>query len=99
MIKSNHPALDGANKAKIEKNFAYLLQYIHDIALSDNLALLNDLAPIVFNLSQIVPANQVASIMLDVLLEKREELSAARKKSAISFATVRFLYYSIVKFF
>lgn len=91
MIKSNHPALDGGNKPKMEKIFAYMLQYIHDTALGNHLSLLNDLAPVVFDLSQIVPANQVASIMLDVLLEKREELSAAKKKSAISLATVTLL--------
>lgn len=93
MIKSNHPALDGANKPKMEKIFAYLLQYVHDTALSDNLTLLNDLTPVVFNLSQVVPATQVATIMLDVLLEKREELSAAKKKRAVSLATVPFKFY------
>lgn len=91
MIKSNHPALNGANKAKMEKVFTFLMQYIHDIASSESLKLLDNVAPVVFDLSQLVPSANVASTLLDVLQEKREELSSLGKKRPVSIATVRFI--------
>lgn len=90
MIKSNHPALTGTNKAKMEKVFAFLMQYIHDIASGDTLKLLNNIVPVVFDLTQLVPSSNIASTLLDVLQEKREELSSVGKKRPVSIATVWF---------
>lgn len=91
MIKSNHPALTGTNKAKMEKVFAFLMQYIHDIASSESLSLLNNVVPVVFELTQLVPSSNIASTLLDVLQEKREELSSLGKKRPVSIATLVFL--------
>jgi len=88
MLKSNHPALNGANKPKIEKMFSFVLQYIHDVASGDNFQPLNDLAPVAFAIGQLIPSSTVASTMLDVLLEKREELSSHGRKRPPSIATV-----------
>jgi nucleolar protein 14 len=90
MIKSNHPALTGTNKVKMEKVFAFLMQYIHDIASGDSLKLLNNIVPVVFDLTQLVPSSNIASTLLDVLQEKREELSSLGKKRPVSIATVKF---------
>lgn len=88
MIKSNHPALNGANKPKMEKLFTFMMQYIHDVASPDSLKILNDLTPVVFDLSQLVPSTFVASTLLDVLMEKREEISSRSKKRSVSMETV-----------
>ena len=88
MLKSNHPALNGTNKPKIEKMFAFLMQYIHDVASGENFQPLNDLAPVTFELGQLIPSGTAASTMLDVLLEKREELSSHGRKRPPSMATV-----------
>lgn len=89
MIKSNHPALNGTNKAKLEKVFPFLMQYIHNISeTGSNLQLLNDFAPVVFDLAQIIPSSNVSSTILDVLLEKREELPNLKKQQPVSVATV-----------
>jgi len=91
MMKSNHPSLNGTNKAKLEKVFTFLMQYIHDLAGTDGgLQLLNDLAPVAFDLAQMIPSNSVASTLLDVLMEKREEFSNL-KKQPVSVATLVFL--------
>ena len=89
MIKSNHPALSGTNKPKMEKVFSFVMQYIHDVALSDSLVLLDDLTPVAFDLSQLIPSATVASTILDILMEKREEMSSQNKKKPVSVATVR----------
>jgi len=92
MIKSNHPALNGTNKVKLEKVFTFLMQYIHDLSgAGSSLQLLNDLAPVAFDLAQIIPSSSVASTMLDVLLEKREELPNLKKQQPVSVATLVFL--------
>jgi len=92
MIKSNHPALNGTNKVKLEKVFAFLMQYIHDLSgTGSSLQLLNDLAPVAYDLAQIIPSSNVASTMLDVLLEKREELPNLKKQQPVSVATLVFL--------
>lgn len=101
MIKSNHPALTGTNKVKMEKVFAFLMQYIHDIASSDTLTLLNNVVPVVFELTQLVPSSNIASTLLDVLQEKREELSSLGKKRPVSIATVipPYFIYCIIGFY
>lgn len=89
MIKCNHPALDASNKSKMERLFAFLMQYVHDVASSGpNLSLLHDLAPVAYDLAQIVPSSVVASTVLDVLVEKREEFTCQSKKKPVSIATV-----------
>ena len=75
----------------MEKVFAFLMQYIHDIASSDSLKLLNNIIPVVFDLSQLVSSSSVASTLLDVLQEKREESSSLGKKRPVSIATVQIL--------
>lgn len=96
MIKSNHPSLTSDNKGKMEKVFAFLMQYIHDVASGESLKLLNHIVPVVFDLSQLIPSSSVASTLLDVLQEKREELSS-RKKKSVSLATVYpFVSYQII---
>lgn len=72
----------------MEKVFAFLMQYIHDIASSESLSLLNNVVPVVFELTQLVPSSNIASTLLDVLQEKREELSSLGKKRPVSIATV-----------
>ena len=92
MIKSNHPALSGTNKPKMEKVFAFLMQYIHDVASStEGLAILNDLTPVAFDLAQLIPPSTVSSTLLDILMEKREEISSQSKKRPVSVATLVFL--------
>lgn len=89
MIKANHPALNGSNKPKMEKVFTFLMQYINDVVSSiDGLPLLNYLTPVVFDLSQLISSDSVSSIVLDVLMEKREELSRQNKKSPVPLSTV-----------
>lgn len=73
----------------MEKVFAFLMQYFHDIASGDSLKLLDSLTPVVFDLSQLVSSTNVSSTLLDVLQEKREELSSLGKKRPVSIATVR----------
>ena len=77
----------------MEKLFTFVMQYIHDLSTDYNLSLLNDLAPVAFDLAQIVPSNSVAGTLLDVLLEKREEFAIKGRKRPISIATV-FKFYS-----
>ena len=98
MIKCNHPALDASNKNKMERLFAFLMQYMHDVSSGPNLSLLHDLAPVAYDLAQIVPSSVVASTLLDVLVEKREEFTCKSKRKPISVATVclLFLYASLI---
>lgn len=90
MIKSNHPSLTGTNKVKMEKVFTFLMQYVHDIASSDSIKLLHSITPVIFQLGQLVPSTIVASTLLDILQEKREELSSLGRKRPVSMATVFF---------
>jgi nucleolar protein 14 len=92
MIKCSHPALDSSNKGKVEKLFTFLMQYVHDISTGPNLSLLNEMAPIAFDLVQIVPSSHAASTLLDVLLEKREEFTGKGKKRPVSIATVSLIF-------
>ena len=75
-----------------QKLFAFLMQYVHDISTGPNLSLLNELAPIAFDLAQTVPSSHAASTLLDVLLEKREEFTGKGKKRPVSIATVSFIF-------
>ena len=96
MVKSNHPALNGTNKAKMEKLFAFLMQYVHDLSSEEGrLHLLNDVVPVAFDVAQLVPPTSISSTLLDVLLEKREELSNLKKKP-VSIASVLFIYLHIL---
>ena len=68
--------------------FAFLMQYIHDVASGDNFQPLNDLTPVAFEIGQLVPSSTAASTMLDVLMEKREELSSHGRKRPPTITTV-----------
>lgn len=80
IIKTNHPKLLHANKAKMLKLFAYLLQLINDKfssvdsseLLSSNFKLLQSLAPHLYELVHMNPAD-ASSCYLEVMKEKYED--------------------------
>lgn len=78
LIKCNHPSLGSNNKENLNLLFAYLLQYINDIAevktiedISKCFSTFSNLVPHIFNLAEMSPLN-AHTLVLDVLKEKHQ---------------------------
>ncbi|XP_060634009.2 nucleolar protein 14 [Anolis sagrei] len=79
--KSNHPSLAVGNKAKLEKLFAFLLEYVGELACMEppELKAIDSLVPTLYNLCQMFPkaaSNHVKFILQDAVhdLEKIQEV-------------------------
>lgn len=86
IIKTNHPRLMHANRSKMLKLFAYLLQYINDLFASASeetvkwqFKLLNELLPFMFDLIQMNP-EEGSKCFLEVLKEKYEDYKKSQKR-------------------
>lgn len=81
MIKCNHPKVEPANREKMTSLFAYLLQYINDLASGDDpvhcFTVLDRILPFLFDLSHINPA-ETTKCFLEVIKEKQSDFRGAK---------------------
>lgn len=85
MIKCNHPKVEPANREKMTGLFAFLLQYINDLATaatSDNVsnffAIVDRITPHLYDLSHINPA-ETTKCFLDVIKEKQSDFRNSKQ--------------------
>ncbi|XP_004579437.2 nucleolar protein 14 [Ochotona princeps] len=76
--KCNHPSLAVGNKAKLEKLFGFLLEYVGDLAASDppGLRVVDKLVVQLYSLCQMFPASASSSVRF-VLRDAMHEMEAA----------------------
>lgn len=76
MIKCNHPKVEPANRERMTTLFAYLLQYINDLAPGSDpvhcFTILDRISPFLYDLSHINPA-ETTKCFLEVIKEKQTE--------------------------
>uniref|UniRef100_A0A5F9CQ50 NOP14 nucleolar protein n=1 Tax=Oryctolagus cuniculus TaxID=9986 RepID=A0A5F9CQ50_RABIT len=77
--KCNHPSLAEGNKAKLEKLFGFLLEYVGDLATSDppDLRVIDKLVVQLYNLCQMFPeaaSSAVQFVLRDAMHELQERL-------------------------
>lgn len=76
MIKCNHPKVEPANREKMVSLFAFLLQYINDLASSNDavhcFTVLDRILPFLYDLSHINPA-ETTKCFLEVIKEKQSD--------------------------
>lgn len=95
IIKCTHPSLGSDNKEKMENLFAILLQYIDEISSSSEMdsSILNPLTIHCHSLLQMSPG-AMSNLLLDVIVEKREEFRATckgKKKPIVQLSTLIYL--------
>ncbi|CAG9806837.1 unnamed protein product [Chironomus riparius] len=85
IIKTDHPKLHFSNRNKMIKLFAYLLQYVNDLFLSNDesnitkhFKLVHNLSPLMFDLIQMNPED-CSSSFLEVFKEKYEDYKKNQK--------------------
>jgi len=85
VIKTNHLRLAQANRSKMIKLFAYLLQYFNDLfsgtdeeTISKHFKLLNHLLPFMYDLIQMNP-EEGSKCFLEVIKEKHEDYKKSQK--------------------
>lgn len=81
MIKCNHPKVEPANRDKMVTLFAFLLQYINDLA-SDNdpihcFTVVDRILPFLYDLSHINPA-ATTKCFLEVIKEKQSDFRSSK---------------------
>lgn len=76
MIKCNHPKVEPANREKMVSLFAFLLQYINDLAAGNDpvhcFTVLDRISPFLYDLSHINPA-ETTKCFLEVIKEKQSD--------------------------
>lgn len=76
MIKCNHPKVEPANREKMVTLFAFLLQYLNDLATSNDpvhcFTVLDRILPFLYDLSHINPA-ETTKCFLEVIKEKQSD--------------------------
>ncbi|XP_037685226.1 nucleolar protein 14 [Choloepus didactylus] len=75
--KCNHPSLSVGNKAKLERLFGFLLEYVGDLATSDppDLRVIDKLVVQLYNLCQMFPesaSNSIKFVLRDAMHEMEE---------------------------
>lgn len=82
MIKCNHPKVEPANREKMTTLFAFLLQYINDLATENDIhncfAIVDRITPFLYDLSHINPA-ETTKCFLDVIKEKQSDFRKSSK--------------------
>lgn len=82
MIKCNHPKVEPANREKMVTLFAFLLQFINDLASNDDpvhcFTVLDRILPFLYDLSHINPA-ETTKCFLEVIKEKQLEFRGAKE--------------------
>lgn len=82
MIKCNHPKVEPANRERMTTLFAYLLQYINDLASSKDpthcFTILDRILPFLYDLSHINPA-ETTKCFLEVIKEKQSEFRGKKE--------------------
>lgn len=86
IIKTNHPRLMHANKSRMLKLFAYLLQYVNDLfsaCTAENIAkhfkILNVVTPLMYDLIQMNP-EEGSKCFIEVIKEKYEDFKKNQKR-------------------
>ncbi|XP_004715155.1 nucleolar protein 14 [Echinops telfairi] len=79
--KCNHPSLAAGNKAKMEKLFGFLLEYVGALATRDlpDLSVIDKLVPQLYNLCQLFPgaaSEAVRFVLRDAMHDMEEALDA-----------------------
>lgn len=104
MIKCNHPKVEPANREKMTSLFAYLLQYINDLASSRDpihtFTVLDRLLPFLYDLSHINPAD-TTKCFLEVIKEKQSEFRGSKafpKLDTLIFLKIVSSLYSVSDF-
>lgn len=80
MIKCNHPKVEPANREKMVALFAYLLQYINDLASGDVVhcfTVLDRILPFLYDLSHLNPA-ETTKCFLEVIKEKQSDYRGSK---------------------
>lgn len=81
MIKCNHPKVEPANREKMVSLFAFLLQYINDLATGNDPAhcftVLDRILPFLYDLSHINPA-ETTKCFLEVIKEKQSDYRGSK---------------------
>lgn len=84
MIKCNHPTVEPANKERMVYLFAFLLQYINDVAAEDPVlrcfTIVDRFTPFLYDLSHINPAETTRGF-LEVIKEKQGDYKQMAKKT------------------
>lgn len=85
IIKTNHPKLMMANRNKMHKLFAYLLQYVNDLFSSvaeakvgQRFKILKEIAPFMYDLVQMNP-DDASKCFLEVLKEKYDDFQKSKR--------------------
>lgn len=81
MIKCNHPKVEPANRGKMTTLFAFLLQYINDLACGDAVhcfTVLDRILPFLYDLSHINPA-ETTKCFLEVIKEKQSDFRGSKQ--------------------
>lgn len=81
MIKCNHPKVEPANREKMVTLFAFLLQYINDLASGDAVhcfTVLDRILPFLYDLSHINPAD-TTKCFLEVIKEKQSDFRGSKQ--------------------
>ncbi|XP_055298029.1 nucleolar protein 14 homolog [Sitodiplosis mosellana] len=82
MIKCNHPKLEPANRERMVSLFAFLLQYINDLASDSDpvhcFTVLDRILPFLYDISHIVPA-ETTKCFLEVIKEKQSEFRNSKE--------------------
>lgn len=82
MIKCNHPKVEPANRERMVTLFAFLLQYINDIASGDDpvycFTVVDRILPFIYDLSHINPA-ETTKCFLEVIKEKQSEYRGSKE--------------------
>lgn len=81
MIKCNHPKVEPANRPKMVSLFAFLLQYINDLATGNDpvhcFTVLDRILPFLYDLSHLNPA-ETTKCFLEVIKEKQSDYRGSK---------------------
>lgn len=81
MIKCNHPKVEPTNREKMTSLFAFLLQYLNDLATNDDpvhcFTVLDRILPFLYDLSHINPA-ETTKCFLEVIKEKQSDYRGSK---------------------
>lgn len=82
MIKCNHPKVEPTNRERMTTLFAFLLQYVNDLASGDDpvhcFTVLDRILPFLYDLSHINPAD-TTKCFLEVIKEKQFEYRGSKE--------------------
>lgn len=85
IIKTNHPKLMMANRNKMHKLFAYLLQYVNDLfssvaeaKVNQRFKVLKEIAPFMYDLVQMNP-DDASKCFLEVMKEKYDDFLRSKR--------------------